>query len=113
MTVRLNQVKELGFVGCNLFQSNCHSLYKKEIPELYTFIVISNLYPKNVEVFKLSKENYSKYKKNKVSLVPSGCCAPAAGDRDELSGTVMWSGEFKSKKHIKQIVDTIETLIKL
>lgn len=113
MFIRTKHVEKLGFESTEIFYRSYSYFYKKEFPDLKSFLILNNHSPQNIELFKLTTKQYRNYKNNKASLVPNGCCAPAAGNRQELSGKVMWEGEFKSQKHLKSIIDAVETLIKL
>lgn len=109
MLVKLKHVKEAGFEGATIWSSNFHWLYKKELTGKKTFLIINNHFPQNIEIFRLTDVQFKKYKKNKLSLVPSGCCG--VSDCEHVTGNVFWSGEFKSGKHVKEVISAAEKLI--
>lgn len=109
MLVKLKHVQEAGFEGATIWASNFHWLYKKELSDKKCFLVINNHRPQNIELFRLTDEQYKKYKKNKLSLVPYGCCNASGGE--SVTGKVLWSGEFKTGKHVKEVIAASERLI--
>ena len=110
MLIRQKHASPLGYFGTQIFQSTFHWLYKKEFPDSKTFVVINNHEPQQVEMFRLTADEYKKYKKNKLSLVPCGHAGGLSGN-EYVTGNVMWSGEFKSKKHLETIITHVEALI--
>jgi hypothetical protein len=109
MLITTKHATVMGFEGTGIFSSSYHWLYKKEYPDHRTFLVINNHIPQNVEAFTLTEDQYKKYKKNKLSLVASGHCSVSGGET--VHGRVLWFGEFKSQKHLKEVIETAEKLI--
>ena len=109
MLIKNRHVKNLGYVGTNIFQTSCHSVYKKEFPKQKTFVLISNYFPQNIEIFKMTDDEYRKYKKGKIGMTPYGCCN--ATGKESIHGKVVWNGEFKSYKVFKNVVNAVESLV--
>ena len=110
MYIKTKHVQSLGFEGCDIWSKPFHWLYKKEFVDKHAFVVINNHTPQQIEMFRLSPVEYKKYKKNKLSLVPNGHCGGLGGN-EYVTGQVMWTGEFKSQKHLRKLLDCVENLI--
>lgn len=110
MYIKLKHVDTLGFTGCDIWSSQFHWLYKKEYPDKKTFVVINNHCPQQIERFQLDARQYKKYKANKLSLVPAGHCGGLGGN-EYVTGNVIWTGEFKSQKQLRTLLEAAETLI--
>ena len=110
MYIKTKHVQSLGFEGCDIWSKPFHWLYKKEFVDKHAVVVINNHTPQQIEMFRLSPVEYKKYKKNKLSLVPSGHCGGLGGN-EYVTGQLMWSGEFKSQKHLRELLGHVEGLI--
>jgi hypothetical protein len=87
--------------------SQFHSHFRKNLPECFSVMVLSNLVPQNIHVFRMNPRQYSAFVEGELSLVPYGCCNPSGGaciHRCE----VLWKGEFKSSKQIVDLLTTFE-----
>ena len=109
MYIKTKHVQSLGFEGCDIWSKPFHWLYKKEFVDKHAFVVINNHTPQQIEMFRLSPVEYKKYKANKLSLVPSGHCSVSGNEH--VFGHVMWSGEFKSQKHLKTLLEAVDKLV--
>ncbi len=111
MQIKTKHVISLGFEGTSIWSSSFHWLYKKTYPDHKAILVINNHEPQQIELFRLNALQYKKYQKNKLSLVPSGHCSVSGCEH--VNGHVLWYGQFKSQKHLRELLDAAEKLITL
>jgi len=65
--------------------------------------------PCTLGVFNLTKEQFKKYKSNKLSLLPPGHCSPSTSEGETLLKhcRVLYSEKIKSKKHLQKLLSLI------
>lgn len=114
MLVYTRHVAPLGFKASGMFDdSKCVSHYYKKLPLVCAVMIVSNNIgdvEQFIQVFRLSAEQYRKFEKGKLSLVPTGCCN--ATGRPSVDGPdIMFNGRFKSKKHIHEMIAACEQIL--
>jgi hypothetical protein len=107
---KLRTLSPLGFIGSDMFPSDTQSLYYKRLPKWHCVLVVSNLVPQSIQVFRLSKDHYNKFRKGSLSLIPNGCCNAIGGNSIE-NPDMLWIGDFTSSKQVARLVTTYESLL--
>jgi hypothetical protein len=102
MQLTCKNLKGLGFTPSGLFHTgDTLCLHHRETPQGIEFIDGMN---NNLGIFRPTPGQKRKFKDGKLSLVPPGCCAPTRKPSGILENAeILFEGEPKSKKHIKQI----------
>ena len=63
----------IGFKGSNIFESKWHHFYYRAVPEKKSVYIFDAL-DERVQHFSLTNEEWNRFNKGTLSLVPFGCC---------------------------------------
>lgn len=96
-------MEPLGFKGSGIFVSNYHAHFYRVLAAFQTVIVVSNLFPQNVSVFQLTRQQWRRWQANKLSIVPPRCVSATGGAHVDKC-KMLFVGAFKSHLHIHKIV---------
>ena len=69
----IKDMKSIGFKGSNIFESRWHHFYYREVPKKKAVYILDAL-SERVQHFELTKQEWGKFKRGTLSLIPVGCC---------------------------------------
>ena len=96
MEIYAKDVVPLGFKGNGMFSDSKWHHYCLEQPKKRRFYIISNV-DNSITHFNLSAREYQLYKRNRLSLIPLGCCDAGCGTRETKEDPeVDFLGDFDS-----------------
>ena len=106
----VKDLSKVGFKGSNIFQSNWHHFYFRAVPERKAVYILDAL-EERVQHFELTAEEWKKFKKGTLSLVPVGCCDAGCSHQSKEDPIVDFVGDtkkiFKTKKKFLDYLDNL------
>jgi hypothetical protein len=111
MNVKTRDLEPLGFQGNGMFPSTWHHFYYCELPKKKAIYVLDAL-ELVVSCFMLTNEEWRRFKKGTLALVPPGCCCATGHDYLD-NPTIVFKGDpakvFRTKK---KFLEFLKDLVK-
>lgn len=105
MNLTRHKMEPLGFKGNGIYaNAQHHNVYYREVPSECRVDVVTSYGLQTVSQFHLTKQQFRRFKANKLGLVPPGCCS-ASGRPCLENPKMLFEGTIKSIKHLKEILD--------
>lgn len=110
MKIHLKHIEPLGYASTSIWVRVVAQRYWKKIPAKRAAVIVHNRYEDNkvlIEVCKLTPAQQRQFNRNKLVLVPSGCCS--VSDKPEVHGETVFLGTIRSAKHLARVLADVES----